>query len=73
MGVSSDSCHTAHPEQEAVVLAGSACEEDGAGGRRAAIAREHRLLQPAGPSAALQPWSCRSSYKSIAEMAVFQK
>lgn len=28
MVLSSDSCHAVHPEQEAVVLAGFACEED---------------------------------------------
>lgn len=34
MVLSPDSRQAAHPEQEAVVLAGSACEEGGAGGRK---------------------------------------
>lgn len=33
MVLSPDSRQAAHPEQEAVVLAGSSCEEGGAGGR----------------------------------------
>lgn len=34
MVLSPDSRQAAHPEQEAVVLAGSACEEGGVGGRK---------------------------------------
>lgn len=34
MVLSPDSWQVAHPEQEAVVPAGSACEEGGAGGRK---------------------------------------
>lgn len=34
MVLSPDSRQAAHPEQEAVVPAGSACEEGGAGGRK---------------------------------------
>lgn len=87
MVVSPDSCHAAHPEQDAavlVVLAGSAREEDDAGGRSGrscsgyrdrlslysqdtmGSTAQHRLLQPAGSSAA------KVFYKSAAEMQYFK-
>lgn len=57
MVLSSDSSHAAHPEQEAVVLAGFACEEDGAGGRRVATAA-WAIAQPGHHEAALHNTGC---------------
>lgn len=68
MAGSSDSCHAAHPEQEAVALAGFACEEDWRkeSGHSSLGYRTARALwaalrgtgcgsQPAGPRAAQAP------------------
>lgn len=87
MVLSPDSRQAAHPEQEAVVLAGSSCEEGGAGGRTEWPQRlglsysqgtmgQHCTTHTPAVTACrskVPGVSCgRSSYESVAEMRYFR-